>query len=139
MKKKNPMKSPESREKMKTTLRAIKHKPVVQGGNGKPPTVSEMLMSLALGWDCSVIVRTKEAKKALGMKMPNHYKVDVGNPILKVAIEIDGSSHCTIARKEQDARKEAVLKFLGWKVFRFSNEEVIQNLDHCVQMVLSIT
>ena len=68
---------------------------------------------------------------------PPAYKVDIGSIPLKIAIEVDGFSHCSLARKELDKKKEKFLGGLGWTVLRFSNKEVLENLTKCVQMVLS--
>jgi len=43
-----------------------------------------------------------------------------------IAIEVDGFSHCTTKRQEQDVKKQTVLKELGWSVYRVSNEEAIE-------------
>lgn len=73
-----------------------------------------------------------------GHGVPTHYKIDVGNPTLKVAIEVDGMSHCALSRREQDKIKEKFLLRQGWRVLRFTNREVTSNLRACVQTVLAI-
>ena len=54
---------------------------------------------------------------------PTCYKVDIGNEALKIAIELDGQSHYG-KRKELDAKKDAMLVSLGWKVYRVKNWQV---------------
>ena len=49
------------------------------------------------------------------------YILDFALPKLKVAIEIDGPSHDTQKGRDADARKEAYLEKLGWRVVRISN------------------
>ena len=46
---------------------------------------------------------------------------------LRLAIEIDGSSHED--RGEHDGRKDAYLRSLGVEVLRFQNEDVERNLE----------
>ncbi len=134
MKKRNPMRRADVRARVSLTLRAIGHKPKVRGGNGKGPTVCERALSRALGWPTSVVIRTGKKR---GSGYPGCYKVDLGNLALKVAIEVDGSSHCALERKRQDRKKEKLLHGLGWKVLRFTNEQVNDSLSTCVQTVLS--
>jgi len=107
-------------------------RPPIRGGNGKPPPVPQTLLACALGWEMEIIVRTHKKKDS---GWPNHYKIDVGNTKLKVAIEVDGQSH--YSRKDQDRRKGSFLKREGWKVLRFSNKQVTERLGECVQTVLS--
>ena len=69
--------------------------------------------------------------------MPYHYRLDMANPELKIAVEVDGRSHNWEKVKESDARKDAFLASLGWIVLRFSNTAVMDDLAGCVQMVTS--
>ena len=71
------------------------------------------------------------------MGVPTHYKLDIADAANRVAIEVDGPSHSTLARKEQDARKDAFLAGSGWTVLRFSNQQVMERLEECVQTVMS--
>jgi len=64
-------------------------------------------------------------------------QIDLGDPALMLAIEIDGGSHNALERRAQDAKKEAFLIGLGWTVLRFLNADVIQNLANCVLTVAS--
>jgi hypothetical protein len=68
---------------------------------------------------------------------PRNYKVDIGHPETKLAIEVDGRSHQMRERQEQDRKKESILSGLGWTVLRFKNEEVKESLAACVAMVTS--
>ena len=131
----NGMSRPEVRAKVSVKLRAMGWKPSVRGGNGKPMPLGQQALAAALGWPMEVAIPTGR-KKAERM-YPTCYKVDVGNEALKVAIEVDGNSHRTIVGKSRDAKKDAFLASIGWKVFRFTNEDVQQDLSGCVQAVLS--
>ena len=133
MKRRNPMSDPAAKAKMSATLRAIGWKPPVRGGNGHL-TVPQLALASALGWETEISVPTK-AKRGTGM--PTCYKLDVGNPALKLGIEVDGASHQSPAKREQDQRKEAFLRSCGWTVLRFQNQQVKTDLGSCVQVVLS--
>lgn len=133
MKSNNPMHKPLVREKVRTSLRAMGWKPPVRGGNGHGMTVHESLIACALGW-APVIYTTKAGT---GSGYPNHYKIDVGNEKLKVAIEIDGPSHSSLKIKAWDLKKEEFLRSRGWSVLRFSNQEISGNLQKCVDAVMS--
>ena len=134
MKKRNPMKRPEVRAKVSCTMKARGHKPIKQGGNGRGPTVPEKLLSDALGWQMQYIFVTK---MGMGSGYPNHYKIDIANPTAKIAIEVDGGSHKALKKQAQDRKKEDLLKQRGWRVLRFTNEQVMEHLTACVQKVMS--
>lgn len=133
----NPMAKPEIREKMAATLRAIGHRPIVQGGNGKPLRVPQaaLLAALGDGWVSEYGVRTYAKRGTL----PGVYKIDIAHPVARVGIEVDGGSHGSKARQEQDNRKDTFLRGAGWTVLRFTNAAVMGDLEGCVQMVLSTT
>jgi very-short-patch-repair endonuclease len=57
---------------------------------------------------------------------PNAYKVDIANPEMMLAIELDGSSHGPLERQAQDKKKVECLVRLGWRVLRISNEEALR-------------
>jgi hypothetical protein len=130
----NPMHKPGVREKVKTSLRAMGWKPPSRGGNGHGPTVPQLLLASTLGWPMEVAIPTKVRRKGT---YPTCYKVDIANVKLKVAIEVDGNSHCLLTRKAQDQKKDAFLAGLGWRVLRFSNKQVTEHLAECVQTVMS--
>ena len=132
MKKNNPMKRPEIRKKVSTQLRAMGWKPPVRGGNGHL-TIPQKLLSCALGWEMEVAIKTKMGRHS---GFPSCYKADVGEPLLKIAIEIDGSSHSSLKVQEKDKKKTEFLESIGRKVLRFSNQEVMENLQECVKTVI---
>jgi hypothetical protein len=69
-----------------------------------------------LGFRGGVIIKTKG--HGTGLKSPPHYKPDLANPETKTVIELDGPSHKSSVRREQDSRKTVILEALGWKVVR---------------------
>ena len=136
MQENNPMRRPEVRAKAAASRRASETPwaPSVRGGNGTGPTVYQQLLATALGWPMEVAICTKVPR---GQGYPTCYKVDVGNRELQIAIEVDGRSHQHTLRKQADAKRTAFLNGLGWTVLRFTNHQVKDNLQACVQKVLS--
>ena len=133
MKKNNPMFKKESREKMSKTLKRIGHKPKIRGGNGMPLPVPQAILLAALGegWE-------PECAVSLGHRTcgyPTNYKIDIGNRRLKVGIEVDGGSHCSLDRRRQDLKKTNKLSSLGWDIIRFKNEEVINDIGNVMSKI----
>lgn len=140
MKAKNPMRDESTRARMGATLRAIGHRPAVRGGNGTPLPAAQSAMLQALKPLSPVaefVVRTGMWRGREGL--PNHFKIDIALPSMKVAVEIDGGSHASNHRKAQDAKKTAYLSASGWTVLRFSNRDVMERLADCALMVTSTT
>lgn len=126
MKARNPMRLPEARAAMANTLKQMKHCPALRGGNGKPATAAEKalyFMLSPLGFKLQTVVKTHAFRGPEGY--PSCYKLDIGHIGLKLGVEADGYSHCSLARKAQDAKKERCLKDLGWTVLRFTNERIL--------------
>jgi very-short-patch-repair endonuclease len=69
--------------------------------------------------------------------------IDIAIPEIKLAIEVDGESHKGMfgqskeEKQTDDKLKDQQLQFLGWKVIRFTNKEVKNNLDKCVKIIKS--
>ncbi len=66
-----------------------------------------------------------------------NYIIDFYCPALKLAIELDGDSH-----NEQinyDETRTLWLNQQGIEVLRFTNQEVVQNLDGVLEMILQKT
>lgn len=82
-----------------------------------------LLHALGEGWEAEVAIKTKAGHR--NGVYPNCYKVDIGNKEMKIAIELDGGSHSTLERQEQDRKKVAKLSELGWCVYRVSNEKAL--------------
>ncbi len=126
----NPMKRPAVRAKVSASMRAGGHKPQARGGNGHGMTEPERLLAEATGLAPFVL---PTGSKYSGY--PTNYKLDLADPDLKLAVEIDGGSHKSLKVKEADARKEEFLNERGWTVLRFSNEAVRGDLTTCALTV----
>jgi very-short-patch-repair endonuclease len=61
--------------------------------------------------------------------------VDFYCPVAKLVIELDGSQHNELEHKEQDAFRDAMLAELNLRVLRFSNQEVVRNIDAVVAVI----
>lgn len=123
LKKLNPRSRPEVQQKISQVLRDMQHRPLVRGGNGRGPTRPQLLLHLALGdgWELEFKVLTNIRRP----KWPASYRIDVANPVLRIAIEVDGGSHCSKKNQEIDRRKTRFLRSRGWKVLRFWNADIL--------------
>jgi hypothetical protein len=136
MRTKNPMYNPDVKERARQAL--VGRTFLSRGGNGQL-TPQQVALCQALGLPESAmefVIPTAGARQDFE-SLPPAYKVDLGIPEVRLAIEVDGRTHKLKKWKFLDRRKTAVLNFLGWSVLRFWNEEVDQDLTRCVQMVWS--
>lgn len=138
MKANNPMADDATREKMRETILRVGHKPKVRGGNGRPAPEPQRRLAEALGWEMEFVVPTK-VPRINPLMLPLHYKIDIANPDLMIAIEVDGGSHGGQERRKLDAKKDAFLRSRGWTVLRFSNREVMADTEACARTVTSTT
>lgn len=131
----NPSQVPEYRDKATATLKAMGHRPRVQGGNGRDlPEPHKMLWAKFPSWRVEFPVGVGKVFPG----MPTHYMIDLANLSRKIAVEIDGGSHLAKKVRDRDARKDKFLRGLGWTVLRFTNQEVMDNLGGCVLAVRRI-
>ena len=54
-------------------------------------------------------------------------------PKARLAVEVDGPIHED--HKERDAQRQTMLELSGIRVLRFTNVEVLDNLDHVVETI----
>lgn len=52
-----------------------------------------------------------------------------------LVIELDGGQHYTNAGKEKDLKRDEILSGLGLKVLRFSDIDVLKNIDGVVERI----
>jgi very-short-patch-repair endonuclease len=64
-----------------------------------------------------------------------NYIVDFYCPKAKLIVEIDGGQHYSGEGAEKDRVRDNHLKGLGLNVFRFSDREVIENIDGVMERI----
>ena len=64
-----------------------------------------------------------------------HYIVDFASHGLKLVIELDGGQHAE--RTELDAKRTRFLEREGYRVLRFWNNDVMQNIDGVLEVIQS--
>jgi very-short-patch-repair endonuclease len=58
-----------------------------------------------------------------------HYIADFYCPELNLVIEIDGNSHLSAEAQAYDRERDAFMQSLGIKTLRFTNEDVLHNIE----------
>jgi very-short-patch-repair endonuclease len=79
-----------------------------------------------------------KGKQVLGydfhrQKPIDEFVVDFFSPRLRLAIEIDGLSHD--GKLEKDSKRQTEIEKFGIRFLRFSDEEVVNNLDGVVDAI----
>ena len=64
-----------------------------------------------------------------------NYVADFACHSAKVIIELDGESHDFDSRQRHDGERDAWFKSQGYTVLRFSNDDVLKNLEGVVAMI----
>jgi len=128
----NPFRDPKTQRKAQVVLRAQGY-PTLNGGNGRPLPIPQRLLAQRLGWATEYVVPTRGANA----KLPNCLKIDIAEPALKIAIEVDGRSHECVTVKAKDQKKDQFLTEQGWQVLRFWNHEVLEDIDTVVETVMA--
>jgi len=54
----------------------------------------------------------------------------------RLVIEVDGETHGSDLAKQHDSRRDQILSGQGYTVLRFSNDEVMKNIDGVVTAIL---
>jgi very-short-patch-repair endonuclease len=65
----------------------------------------------------------------------DEYIVDFAAPALKLIIELDGGQHNEAPNQACDAARTAALQNAGWRVVRFWNNEVHENIEGVLQVI----
>ncbi len=52
---------------------------------------------------------------------------------MELVIEIDGEIHLSKENKESDINRDITLNEFGIQIIRFTNDQVINNLDHIIE------
>ena len=66
----------------------------------------------------------------------DRFIVDFYCPQAKLYIEVDGATHLEPAQAEYDAARTAFLEELGYKVVRFTNDEVRYNINPVIDEII---
>jgi len=82
-------------------------------------------------------------KKVLGLKFRRQYGIenyilDFYIPSLRIAIEIDGGVHQIESVREKDLNKDTFLKENGIEVIRFTNDELLNDLNTSMQKLENV-
>lgn len=128
----NPFRSAETRTRATEAHRSRGYAEL-NGGNGQPLPEPQRILAAALLWPTEYVIRTGNGYQ------PAHYKIDIAEPTLRIAIEVDGVSHQSLRVQMADRRKTEFLRGCGWVVLRFSNSEILNNLSTVLALVRSTT
>jgi very-short-patch-repair endonuclease len=131
MKENNPTKDPDVVQKIKNKMKG-KYKNNFKYGNGKVAPAEAFIQKELedMGYIYNYAIKTKLARDAFPEENYSvNYKPDFCNLVLKIAIEIDGQGHLTTKEKEIDNKKQKCLEYLGFKVFRYTDEFVFSNKE----------
>ncbi|QYK50161.1 MAG: endonuclease domain-containing protein [Anaerolineales bacterium] len=93
----------------------------------KQPTKAEAML-----WD-ALRNRQLEGHKFRRQYSIDHYIVDFCCPEHKLVIEVDGEVH--IGQEEYDQARTQTLNDFGFRVIRFSNQQVLQQLDRVLHAI----
>ncbi|MGP8080513.1 MAG: endonuclease domain-containing protein [Dehalococcoidales bacterium] len=66
-----------------------------------------------------------------------NYIVDFFCPKVKLIIEVDGGQHYFGKIHDDDLKRDEYLKNLGYKVLRFSDRDVLTNIEGVVENILT--
>ena len=82
-------------------------------------------------------VRRKQIKGAqfYRQKPLGSYIVDFYCPAAGLVVEVDGGQHFTEEGKAKDKRRDDDLAGLGLKMLRFSNSDVLKEIDAVLQVI----
>jgi cyclase len=86
------------------------------------------------------IVWKKLCKKQLGVKIRRQhpiwkYVADYYCHEIRLVIELDGGIHLSKENKEGDINREVTLKEFGIEIMRFTNDEVINDIDNVIEQI----
>lgn len=63
------------------------------------------------------------------------YEIDIWFPECKLAVEVDGFSHLSETQRQLDDQKGRVLMEKGIYLIRFNNQQIREDLRHCIQEI----
>lgn len=69
----------------------------------------------------------------------SRFEIDIAFPESRLAIEIDGFRyHSTDARFQRDRTKQNVLMGAGWRVLRFTWQDIVERPDGVLRQVAAL-
>jgi len=108
-----------------STYKLIKE---LQQKNKKNSTEAERIL-----WEC---LRAKKLDtKFRRQHIIDEFIVDFVSLEKNLIIEVDGGYHTTIEQKEADELRMQILKEIGFSVIRFTNEQIIGNIDKVLEYI----
>jgi len=83
-------------------------------------------------------IRRKQLKEIqfYRQKIIGDYIVDFYCPAAKLIVEIDGGQHYMEEHREKDEARDKYLKGLHFRVLRFSNRDVLKNIEGVIGEIL---
>ena len=73
--------------------------------------------------------------RVLRQRPIDNFIVDFYCPKLQLVIEVDGEGHFSEGGKQYDSERTRILEGYGLRVIRFTNDEVLQNLEGVCQVI----
>ena len=97
--------------------------------NRKNPTLAEQIL-----WNN---VRAEQlGVKVLRQQVIGDYIADFWIPNCNLIIEVDGAYHAERQQTEDDERRESDLNDMGYRVIRFTNEEVVYDTEKTLEIII---
>jgi very-short-patch-repair endonuclease len=116
--------TPEARAKMSAAQKKnTGSRSFLNGGNGSGGSKCENLLRTMLPEN--FITECTVSNKPRPEGYPTHYKLDFGDPVQKLGIEVQGNSHKSILGQERDVKKREKLNEYGWKILYITNKDVL--------------
>ena len=97
--------------------------------NRKNQTLAEHIL-----WQS--IKAEKLEMKVLRQHIIGDYIVDFLLPTINLAIEVDGAYHAERQQTENDEIRDSILNNMGYRVIRFTNEEVLYNIEGTLETII---
>lgn len=97
--------------------------------NRQNPTLAEQVL-----WNH---IRAEQlGVKVLRQHIIGDYIVDFLIPDVCLIIEVDGAYHTECEQMQEDEQREETLNRMGYRVIRFTNEEVLYDTDNVLETII---
>jgi very-short-patch-repair endonuclease len=82
-------------------------------------------------------IRKKQLRESqfYRQKSIGNYIVDFYCPSANMVVELDGGQHYSVEGKEKDKIRDSYMKKIGLKILRFSDVDVLKNLDSVLEII----